>query len=129
MGMSEVRNFTPHQVRIIDPQCCEYNSLTRSYSLTGEPMVLRTIEPEGGNIPRCSTTEVECSPVDGIPTCQVEFGEVENLPAQQEGQWLIVSAIVATAGRAAGRTDLLVPTRMVRDAAGNIVGCLALARG
>ena len=86
------------------------------------------IEPDNDTIVRCSTFEVEQSPIEGIPTIRLEFGEIENLPEFQSDQWLIVSAIVANAGRAKGRTDLLVPAHMVRDTSGNIVGCLALAR-
>lgn len=127
--MSQIKNLTPHAINIIDPCCCEYNPRTRSYSLNSEIVILQTIEPEGGNIPRCATSEVEQSPIDGIPTISLEFGKVENLPAQESDTWLIVSAIVANAGRAIGRTDLLIPARMVRDVAGNIVGCLAFARG
>ena len=125
----QIRNLTPHEVRILDPRCCEFNPRTRSYSLIGELVVLMTIAPEDGNVPRCSTHEVECDPICGIPTLEIAFGQVENLPDQSEGQWLIVSAIVANAARANGRTDCLVPAHMVRDASGNIVGCLALARG
>lgn len=50
-----------------------------------------------------------------------------HLPPEEPGTMLIVSALVANAGMAHGRKDLLVPTRMVRDVEGRIVGCLALA--
>lgn len=123
-----IRNLTPHPVTIISPDCCEFNNRTRSYSLNGEAIILRTIAPEEGVIPRVSTSEVDMATIDGIPTIGISFGEVENLPEEVPGTWLIVSAIVATAGRAKGRKDLLVPSRMVRDAAGAIVGCLALGR-
>lgn len=127
--MTQIIDLTPHGVTVLDPVCCEYDARTSSYRLIGEPIVVRVIEPEGVAIPRCSTHQVECEPIDGIPTWRVEFGEVTNLPEEQPGVYLIVSAIAANAGRANGRTDLLVPVNMVRDASGNIVGCLGLARG
>ena len=66
--------------------------------------------------------------VDGviIETFKSAFGEVENLPPQEEGVMVIVSALVASAAK--GRDDLLVPGELVRDDGGNIVGCKSLRR-
>lgn len=70
----------------------------------------------------------EIAPTGICPVMAVESGEIENLPEASEGTWLIVSAMVANAGRAQGRHDLLVPARIVRATAdGDPVGCLALA--
>lgn len=41
--------------------------------------------------------------------CDVQFGEVEGLPEQQAGVAYIVSALVLSAAKAAGRTDCVAP--------------------
>ena len=66
--------------------------------------------------------------VDGviIETFVSSFGEVENLPPQEDGVMVIVSALVASAAK--DRNDLLVPGELVRDDGGNIVGCKSLRR-
>lgn len=122
--------MTPHPIVIIDIGCTEYDSRTRSYRIkTGESVkILREIPSETGGIPRCTSSEEDCAPVDGVPTISVKFGEIENLPDYTEGTFLIVSAIVANAARECGRQDVLVPSRIVRDSEGKIFGCLALAR-
>lgn len=122
----EIVNCTPHAVQILDPTCCEFSFLTRSFQLTGEQKIMREIPPSG-ICPRCKQDEHEIDPIDGIPVIGVTFGEIEGLPEEKEGTFLIVSAIVATAGRKQGRKDLLIPSRLVRNYEGKIMGCLALA--
>ena len=41
--------------------------------------------------------------------CAQEFGEIENLPAPVEGTLLIVSAMVLSAAKSAGRNDCVAP--------------------
>ena len=124
--MGQIRNLTPHVVIILDPACAEYNPRTRSYDLKGDLIVSCRIEPDQVALPRVSSTEVEMEPVNGVPVVQVQYGEVENLPDAQDDVFLVVSAITANAVR--DRQDLLIPARMVRDAQGKILGCLALAK-
>ena len=107
----KLKNFTPHNVVIV------INEL--------EKIVI----PSDG-IARV-TEEKNATPsidVDGviIETFVSSFGEVENLPPQEEGVMIIVSALAADAAK--GRDDLLVPGELVRDDGGNIVGCKSLRR-
>lgn len=44
---------------------------------------------------------------DGV--CSVAYGDIEGLPAPQEGTLYIVSALVLSAAKAAGRTDCVAP--------------------
>lgn len=120
-----ILNMTPHRITVIDPNSCVYDARTRSYK-SESPMVLRTIEPEG-TCPRVATEETRYADIDGIQCVGIRYGEIENLPEPRLGTFLIVSALVAVAGRKAGRDDLLVPAQLVRDSEGKIVGCLALA--
>lgn len=45
---------------------------------------------------------------DGV--CSVAYGDIEGLPAPQEDTLYIVSALVLSAAKAAGRTDCVAPS-------------------
>ena len=126
--MASVINLTPHLVTIVSPECAEYNNRTRSYNLVGDLKIVCEIPATENNIPRCSVAEADADAIEDIPTIKLEYGEVEYLPAPQDGVYFIVSAITANAARQTGRTDLLTVARMVRNSEGQILGCLALAR-
>ena len=49
------------------------------------------------------------SDFDEYGVCSVEFGDIQGLPEPQEGTLLIVSALVLSAAKAAGRTDCVAP--------------------
>jgi hypothetical protein len=102
-------NCTPHAVNIVSP--------------TGETIATF---PRGEIIPRLTQTTVTVGEMGGIPITETQFGETVGLPAPVEGTYLIVSRIVLSANM--NRQDLLVPNGVVRDAAGNIIGCESLAR-
>ena len=107
----KLKNFTPHNVVIV------INNATK------------IVIPSDG-IARVTETKTVAPSIDVdgaiIETFISAFGEVENLPPQEEGVMLIVSALVASAAK--GRDDLLVPGELVRDDGGNIVGCKSLRR-
>lgn len=46
---------------------------------------------------------------DSNGVCDVNFGNIVNLPAPKDGTLYIVSAIVLSAAKAAGRTDCVAP--------------------
>ena len=107
----KLKNFTPHNVVIV------INDSTK------------IVIPSDG-IARVTETKTVAPSIDVdgaiIETFVSTFGEVENLPPQEEGVMVIVSALVASAAK--GRDDLLVPGELVRDDGGNIVGCKSLRR-
>lgn len=107
----KLKNLTPHNVVIVIDE------------------MTKIVIPSDG-IARVTETKTVCPSivVDGatVETFSSCFGEVENLPPQEEGVMLIVSAMVASA--AMDREDLLVPGELVRDNGGNIVGCKSLRR-
>ena len=75
--------------------------------------------PTSGAVAR---VKVSSTPLAGwvgisIPT----FGEVEGLPPETEGVWLIVSGMVRAA--LPQRQDLLSHADPVRDSEGTIIGC------
>lgn len=97
-------------------------------NLTPHDIVVRTdagdrVFPASGEVARVSTTHVPMGDVDGVPVFAQEFGDIEGLPAPQDGTIYIVSAIVLAAAKDAGRTDVVAPdtSRAFRDEAGRIV--------
>ena len=106
----KIKNFTPHNVVVIVNET-------------------KIVIPSDG-IARVTETKTVAPSIDvdgvAVETFVSAFGEVENLPPQEEGVMVIVSALVASAAK--GRDDLLVPGELVRDDGGNIVGCKSLRR-
>lgn len=83
------------------------------------------IEPSG-KIARVSVRTETVGNIDGIPVTRSVFGEVEGLPAPENGTIYVVSSLVA--GRVAAREDVFIPNESVRDEKGRIVGCKSLGR-
>jgi len=103
----QIVNMTPHPVHIVD----EEGNITKTYDMT-----TKTI--------RLAAQTVKHSVIDGIQITSTVYGEAEGLPEYDEGTYLIVSQLVKTA--LPERKDLLVPAEVVRDSAGNIIGCRSL---
>jgi len=99
-------NLTPHSLAIHTP--------------TG----VVTLAPSG-EVARVATVNTEAAPVGGIPTCTTTTGEVTGLPDPQEGVFLVVSGMVASA---APRPDVFSPGDLVRDESGRPIGCKGLRR-
>jgi hypothetical protein len=104
-------NLTPHAVRVLD---------TAGNTLT-------TIPPSG-QVARVSVTAVAVDPVAGLPVFRQQAGEIVDLPPPVPGVWYLVSLPLRLAAQAAGRTDVLSPGELIRDAGGQPVGCRGLAR-
>ena len=107
----KLKNFTPHNVVIVIND--ERKIVIPSDGIARVTEV-KTVAPS--------------IDVDGaiIETFKSSFGEVENLPPQEDGVMVIVSAMAASAAK--DRNDLLVPGELVRDNDGNIIGCKSLRR-
>lgn len=109
---ANIINLTPHSVNIIG----------------NDNSVSVTIEASG-NVARCSQTidivgNITVNSVD-IPISSSSYGEVVDLPDPQDGVYYIVSRLVMSACPA--RQDLLVPNDLVRNDAGQVIGCRSLA--
>lgn len=106
--MATIINLTPHSINII----------------AEDGNVLKTYAPSGV-IARCISVRTPSGELDGVRINRTSFGEVEGLPEYKEETYYIVSAL--TANGAPERRDLLLTDEAVRDEAGRIVGCKALA--
>lgn len=106
-------NLTPHSINFVDA--------------SGAPLV--TVEPSG-QLARVTAHTVTTGSVSvgdvTIPTTGTTYGEVEGLPAPEEGTIYIVSSLVAS--RCPDRTDVFIPNESVRDEKGRIIGCKSLGR-
>ena len=106
-------NCTPHPIKICNPDTKE---------------VLVTFK-KGEVVPRLHQDEQYLGCIDygriGIAVTKTVFGEVQNLPEQQEDTIYIVSRLVKQA--CPDRTDLLVPGGVIRDDEGRIIGCSGLS--
>lgn len=72
----------------------------------------------------CESRKVDT--VEGIDIYENIYGEVTGLPEFKEGVYYVVSAMVRQA--LPERKDLLSPGQLIRNEAGQPVGCLGLVR-
>lgn len=99
-------NLTPHVITVV----------TNNGNIEIKP---------SGVIPRVSVKTVPAGSINGIPLFRNEYGEVVDLPEEQEGTLLVVSGLLKSA--CPSRSDLVVPAKQIRDDQGRIVGCEGLA--
>lgn len=106
----KVVNMTPHGVSI----CNNEGEVIRVYPASGQMIRLKSETVRDEKLP------------DGTPISRTVFGEPVGLPDEDGETVYIVSQIVKNA--LPERDDLVVPAEVVRDAAGNILGCKSLGR-
>lgn len=77
-------------------------------------------------LPRVSSSEEITGNLNGIDVAEVIYGEIENLPDEKEGTFLIVSGFVLAAAKTLfpDRNDLIAPNtgKAFRDENGRIIG-------
>lgn len=98
--MTNIINLTPHAIT--------------------ETMTNTTFAPSG-TVARVSSESICAGNINNIPVFITKFGDVQDLPAPQEGTIYIVSLLVKQASP--DRRDLVSPGTLVRDDKGNPVGC------
>lgn len=82
------------------------------------------LEPSG-QVARVASESKQVGTVSGVSIYETKFGEVEGLPEPKEGVYFVVSRLVL---QASGRKDLLSPGELVRNEAGQPIGCKGLSR-
>lgn len=83
------------------------------------------VVPPSGTIARCQAITSPMGEVDGVPVVSTGFGPVVGLPGPVPGTTYVVSGLVASAAR---REDVLSPGELVRNEAGQPIGCRGLSR-
>lgn len=101
-------NLTPHEVNIIS-----------------DGAIRRTFTPSG-IIARVSVGDTVVDTIDGVDILEERYSDVTDLPDPADDTIYIVSLLVCQA--CPERSDLVHPSRPVRDNAGRIVGCEGLGR-
>lgn len=130
----KVVNLTPHSIVFFSLSSCIEQGGGKGYVLQDGAAPLGII-PASGVVARAAMQAQAQDPVsiDGIgeiPVSVNSYGDPVGLPEPQEGIGYVVSALTAAAAKAAGRTtaDLFIPSGLVRDKDGALVGCTGLAR-
>ena len=107
----KVVNMTPHDIVFVN----------------GDQQV---VIKASGMLARVSTETIRTGEVNvngmAIPLTETRFGEVEGLPAPEDGTVFVVSSLVAQ--RCKNRNDVFIPNESVRDDKGRIIGCRSLGR-
>lgn len=106
--MKKIVNLTPHTITVLN----EKNEVSCEFPSQG--------------VARAAQSREKVTDILGIPVNKTVFGEVQDLPEPEEDTIYIVSALTAQA--APDRTDLYIVDDLVRDEAGRIIGCRALAQ-
>jgi hypothetical protein len=102
-------NKTPHPIILLSSS----GEILKEYPVEGSPV-------------RLSSKVISDDPIGDIPTTRTVFGAPEGLPSASENTYYIVSQLVKSA--LPNRSDLLVPSEVVRDSSGNIIGCKSFGR-
>lgn len=111
--MSLLKNLTPHSISV--------------FAADGKTLLV-TVPPSGDiarvTVSRVETGVVPIEPDAAIPVYVGTYGAVTGLPAPALGTIYIVSAMVRQA--VPTRRDVLSPGELIRDAAGQPLGCRGL---
>jgi hypothetical protein len=133
MNMTTLINLTPHNITIIGPSDIVIPSV-------GIARVRTASEPVGslyvcGQHVLVVGSKAERVVTDGILSKdgewvrQTEECTLPETAQSHSGQVVyIVSSVVASHNSIRGRMDVLVPGDLVRDDAGNVIGCRTLTR-
>lgn len=127
-----IKNLTPHVVCLFDMSTVTSNG-NMGYLADDTSVCLLKLEASG-TVARASQMQVEAEPIsiNGIlvPTFYMSYGDPVELPDPEENVMLIVSALTANAAKQHGRTtdDLLIPSGVVRNSSGAVVGCTSFSR-
>jgi len=101
-------NLTPHDITVVLVDSDTQSNRSRIFH-------------KSDTIARVSQVSTMVEFIDEVAIRAVKFGPVTGLPQPTDGIKYIVSAMVKSAS--AGRTDLVSPGDLIRDASGNVIGC------
>ena len=89
-------------------------------NLTPHSVMINGIEIASSGVVRLQERNENIGTIAGIPVVKQVRGEVEGLPFQEEGIWIIVSRPIFDA--LSDRKDLLAIGETIRDPQGRIIG-------
>lgn len=100
-------NLTPHAINI-------YNA---------DRNLVATVEPSG-TVARVEANRQLVATVEGVPFYRTTYGALSGLPEPQDGVIYVVSGMARSA--VPGRSDLWQPGELLRNEAGQPIGCIGL---
>jgi hypothetical protein len=101
-------NLTPHVLNI--------------FSADGKTQLVTL--PPSDSVARCSVESIQVGSANGVPLFAASFGEVSDLPDPKQDTIYVVSMLVRSA--LPERADLASPGELIRNEAGQPVGCKGL---
>ena len=104
----KILNYTPHSITLID-----YKGESTEYPSNG--------------VARCEEIKSVVGSAGGYPIYEVKYGNLSGLPEWEDNTVIVVSVIAAQAAKAAGRTDCLIVTDVVRNDKGQVIGARGFA--
>lgn len=123
--MTKFENHTPHAVSFF--RIGDVVAEGRGFKLINDA-AKAFMSVESGDVVRVAMTTADiAADWDGVPVRFLGIGEVDALPAPQDGVIHIVALPCAEQYLAQGRRDVAVVDRPVVNSAGRIVGCLGLS--
>lgn len=97
-------NLTPHDIHLMD----DTEEVIETVPGASKPAVVGTSKVLQGHI-------------KGMPLYKTKYEDISGLPEKEPHVYYIVSSVVAHA--AIDRDDLLVPSDLVRNSSGLVIGC------
>lgn len=120
----KVNSLPLAKITLTKDKTLNYNNHMKFINLT--PHIINEVVsgrsfPPSGTVARVSSQSVLVKTIDDIPIYKTTFGETTGIPEEDMDTFYIVSGMVLDANT--NRMDLLAPGELVRDGAGNPIGC------
>lgn len=121
-------NMTPHPINVISPDDITFDSTIRKWTAPAGTTPIATIPSSG--VLNAKIDTVSGDPIDGVPTFTKKIVGCDPLPTLGPDDFVIVSALFASAFRASGGDCsrlLLVADPVMTPDGKSFVGCRGLA--
>lgn len=113
--MTKLINLTPHAINVLGEDKAPHFTLQPSGKVARVEVTRQRID----------VLYTEHHP-EGMAVFGTKVGDVKDLPPAVEGTFYVVSMMVKKSRSAMFRTDLLSPGELVRNEAGQPIGCIGL---
>lgn len=96
------------------------NATGHEITVWAQGQIIRRYPPSDASI-RLPVIKTPMGSIDGVPVCKLVYGDCYDLPAYDSDVYYVVSNVVKA--NYPNRNDFIVPSDMVYDNNGNILGC------
>lgn len=128
-------NLTPHSIDIYPDDAFQnleqLNPTTWVADSVNENMAYAVYPSDG--VLRITTKTTEIHAVEGIPTVETVYGDLQGLPENYDGEWMIVSLPCQSMAKQAGNplaAKMLAPYNVVRlrSNTSQVLGCMGFTK-